>query len=80
MSTQKPINSFIWFFKKVCQDYQFIKSEDENYTKLSGPKLAEMASYHWNHMSDVEKQPYVEAVKKNQVEEIVEKSEISYVK
>jgi hypothetical protein len=79
MPTQKPLNSFIWFLKKVCQDYQFMKSEDENYTKLSAPKLAEMASYHWSHMSDVEKKPYVEAAKRNQMEKIT-KSDISYVK
>jgi len=79
MTNQKQLNSFIWFLKKVCQDYQFMKSEDENYTKLSAPKLAEMASYHWSHMSDLEKQPYVEAAKRHQMGGIT-KSDISYVK
>ncbi|KAG5676527.1 hypothetical protein PVAND_006355 [Polypedilum vanderplanki] len=60
------INSFIWFLKKVCADYQFMKQEDEDYIKLSAPKLAEMASYHWSHMSDLEKQPYIDAAKRNQ--------------
>lgn len=74
-----PFNSFIWFLKKICQDYQLMKSKDENYTKLSAPKLAEMASYHWSHMSDAEKQPYVKAATKNQMGKIT-KSDISYIK
>ena len=79
MASQKPLNSFIWFHKKVCKDYQFMKSEDENYTKLSAPKLAEMSSYHWSHMSDLEKQPYLEAAKRNQIGKITN-SDISYIK
>lgn len=82
-SSPKSPNSFILFLKKVCQDYQFMKSEDENYTKLVAPKLAQMASYHWSHMSDDEKRPYVEASRNNKLEVMRKSSsdvEISYVK
>ena len=80
MSTKLP-NSFIFFLKKVCQDYQQIKSENENYTKLNAPKLAEIASYHWSHMSDNERQPFVDAAKGLQIKntESLRDSEINYI-
>lgn len=81
LKTKKTPNSFIWYLKKVCRDYQFMKSEDENYTKLNAPKLAEMAAYHWSHMSDDEKRPYVEAAMINQMKlaKLSINSDISYV-
>lgn len=51
------MNSFFWFYKKICKEYQLNK-EDEYYTKMNGPSLAKMAAYHWSHMTDLEKEPY----------------------
>jgi hypothetical protein len=58
MSQERKANSFIWFLKKVCIDYQLNKQEDPDTTKLNASKLARMAAYHWSHMSDIEKEPY----------------------
>lgn len=57
MSERKP-NSFIWFMKKICADYQLNKADDDDYTRLNAANLARMASYHWSHMTDIEKEPY----------------------
>lgn len=43
--------------KKICLDYQLNKLDGE-YTKLDATHLARMASYHWHHMTDIEKEPY----------------------
>jgi hypothetical protein len=64
--TSRTPNSFILFLKKVCADYQENKREDEGFTRLNAPKLAEMAAYHWSHMTDIEKRPYFEAARANQ--------------
>ena len=57
MSEDHKLNSFFWFMKKICNDYQLNKL-DGDFTKLNAPNLARMASYHWSHMSDIEKEPY----------------------
>lgn len=78
MSNSK-LNSFIWYMKKVCADYQLNKQEDEDFTKLNAPKLAKMASYHWSHMTDLEKAPYRLAANLNAMPEMPKYEKPSYI-
>lgn len=78
-STAK-LNSFFWFLKKVCADYQLNKQEDDDYTKLNAPNLARMASYHWSHMTDLEKAPYRQAAVLQQMPKIEKLESPSYIR
>jgi hypothetical protein len=57
------------------------RQNEENFTKLNAPKLAEMAAYHWSHMSDIERAPYVRAAERDEMEKLLEnQNSPSYVK
>jgi hypothetical protein len=73
------LNSFFWFLKKICADYQQNKIEDQDYTKMNAPKLAQMASYHWSHMTDLEKAPYRRAAALHQMPKIEKQEPPSYI-
>lgn len=74
------LNSFFWYLKKVCADYQLNKQEDPYQTKLNAPNLARMASYHWSHMTDLEKEPYRRAAILQQMPEIIKQESPSYIR
>lgn len=77
MTEDHKLNSFFWFMKKICNDYQLNKL-DGDFTKLNAPNLARMASYHWSHMSDIEKEPYRIAAVSGKMPQ-VKKCESSYI-